>query len=401
MTQPDASWGRGFDPDRLANLELAMWKAYYRRQPARLFRLLVRANREQAGVGWARAVMAAVWLARGASRFGQSTSDYDRFLPDIAHGYRLLGLPESVDADEVARRELRWWVVRREIGLAAGASAGEAIGALYAALYGLPEASVAEAGRLRGLAAEVRDRGATVDPAGPAGPGTAYWPEVASLLRASYRHLKAALEPGGDTMAARPSPGHAPGRSASNEYAFLTEWELTATPDEIVDVLGDASALARWWPSVYLRVDVLEPGDDRGVGKVVDLYTKGWLPYTLRWRFEVTESDVPRGFAITANGDFVGRGIWAFEPLAGPQEPGGPRTRVTYDWRIVAEKGILKRLSFLMKPVFSANHRWAMARGEESLRLELARRRAAGDAAVLAAIPAPPGPTFTLRLRRP
>ena len=29
-------WGAAFDPDRLALLELRMWKAYYRRQPARL-----------------------------------------------------------------------------------------------------------------------------------------------------------------------------------------------------------------------------------------------------------------------------------------------------------------------------------------------------------------------------
>jgi hypothetical protein len=32
----------------------------------------------------------------------------------------------------------------------------------------------------------------------------------------------------------------------------------------------------------------------------------------------------------------------------------------------------LRYLSFLFKPFFSANHRWAMARGEESLRRELA-----------------------------
>jgi hypothetical protein len=37
-----------------------------------------------------------------------------------------------------------------------------------------------------------------------------------------------------------------------------------------------------------------------------------------------------------------------------------------------------------------------MARGEESLRVEIARRHAvlSGDPAILAAIPSPPGPTF-------
>ena len=190
---PDAGWGRDFEPERLARLELRAWKAYYRRQPARLFALLVLANREQAGVGWRRAVLGAIWLARAASRFGSSTGAYDRFLPGITRGYRALGIPLD-RAEEVARRELRWWVVRREIGSTAGAAAGDAITALYSALYALPASEVAEAGRLRGLAAEVRDRGANVDPDGPAGRGAAYWPKVAQLLRAAYRSLRGALD---------------------------------------------------------------------------------------------------------------------------------------------------------------------------------------------------------------
>ena len=188
-----ATWGAAFDPDRLASLELRAWKAYYRRQPLRLFGLLVMANHDQAHVSWRRALVAAFYFARGASRFARATGDYERFAPDVVRGYRALGLPADVDAQEVARRELRWWVVRREIGVAAGDEAGRAITALYSAIYRLPEQSVAEAGRLRGLAAEVRDRGASDDPAGPTAPGAAYWPQVARLLRDSYRCLHAAV----------------------------------------------------------------------------------------------------------------------------------------------------------------------------------------------------------------
>jgi len=187
-------WGRGFDPDRLAVLELRMWKAYYRRQPVRLFGLLVRALREQANVSLPRAAVAAAFLTRAAAGFARATGDYDRFAPDIARGYRLLALPGDIDADAVARHELAWWVVRREMGLAAGEAAGESISRLYAALYGIPESVVADAGRLRGLAAEVRDRGATQDRDGPVGQGDAYWPLVARLLRESYRSLSAALD---------------------------------------------------------------------------------------------------------------------------------------------------------------------------------------------------------------
>ena len=142
-------WGSDFDPDRLARLETRMWKAYYRRQPARLFGLLVQAIHEQAGVSWPRAVAASVLLTRAAAGFARATGDYERFAPDIGRAYRMLDLPDHVDAEAVARHELRWWVVRREIGLAAGTASGDSITDLYATLYDIPREHVAEAGRLR------------------------------------------------------------------------------------------------------------------------------------------------------------------------------------------------------------------------------------------------------------
>jgi len=93
------------------------------------------------------------------------------------------------------------------------------------------------------------------------------------------------------------------------------------------------------------------------------------LPYRLRWEFVITESRKPHGFTLQATGDFVGRGIWTFEQQ-------GSAVVAAYDWKIVAEKGLLKNFSAILKPVFSWNHHWAMARGEESLRRELVRRRA-------------------------
>ena len=168
-------WGPDFDPDRLARLETRMWKAYYRRQPARLFVPAGPAHcARRRSVSWPRALAAQPAPDPGGGRLRSA----DRRLRAVRPGHRpratgILGLPDHVDAEAVARHELRWWVVRREIGLAAGAAAGESITDLYAGLYGVPRERVAEAGRLRGLAAEVRDRGATDDPDGrgvPAAP---------------------------------------------------------------------------------------------------------------------------------------------------------------------------------------------------------------------------------------
>jgi len=169
------------------------------------------------------------------------------------------------------------------------------------------------------------------------------------------------------------------------EYRFLTEWSVLGTVHEVSDVLSDVRELPRWWPSTYLEVVVLDEGDEKGVGKRARLHTKGWLPYTLRWELEVTESRHPEGFSIAATGDLMGEGIWTLEQS-------GAWTLVRYDWRVRAEKPLLALLSPVLRPLFAANHRWAMARGEESLELELARRRAATPSEK-AQIPPPPLPT--------
>ena len=171
---------------------------------------------------------------------------------------------------------------------------------------------------------------------------------------------------------------------ASNDYHFITRWRVKSTVKEVSEIIGDAIGLERWWPSVYLDVQILEPGDEQGLGKVVNLYTKGWLPYTLRWTFRVTDVQTD-GFTLEAWGDFDGRGIWTFEQ-------DGPWVNVIYDWKILAEKPVLRNFSFIMKPIFSANHRWAMAQGEESLKLELARRHAVTQEE-RERVPAPPQPT--------
>lgn len=148
---------------------------------------------------------------------------------------------------------------------------------------------------------------------------------------------------------------------AVNEYHFITHWRVRGTPEEVWEIVADPLSLPRWWPAVYLAVVERPEG-------FYELHTRGRLPYTLRWSFRVTESARPDTLQLTAWGDFDGHGAWRFFKA-------GEYTQIEYDWRIVANKPLLRRLSFLLKPVFGANHHWAMARGEESLKKELERRR--------------------------
>ncbi|MFT3828010.1 MAG: hypothetical protein QM731_29095 [Chitinophagaceae bacterium] len=167
-------------------------------------------------------------------------------------------------------------------------------------------------------------------------------------------------------------------------YRFISRWRVRGTTGEVADVLRDPLDLVRWWPAVYLAADEIAPPDERGLGQRVRLRTRGFLPYTLNWELEVTESRYPVRFAIAAHGDFVGRGVWTLEQ-------DGDDAIATYDWQVTAEKPLLRTLGPALRPLFEANHRWAMRQGEESLRLELLRRRAA-SAEAKRSVPPPPGP---------
>jgi MYXO-CTERM domain-containing protein len=173
----------------------------------------------------------------------------------------------------------------------------------------------------------------------------------------------------------------------ANDYHLISNWRVPATREEVYDIVADSESLAKWWPAAFLDVLQLEPGDETGTGRIVRLETKGYLPYKLHWHLKVNDADRPNGFDFNVWGDFEGFGRWAFTEDDG-------WTNVNYDWHIAVKKPIVRYLSYLARPLFISNHRWAMARGEESLRLEVARRRVPDDDA-RASIPPPPGPVKT------
>ena len=169
----------------------------------------------------------------------------------------------------------------------------------------------------------------------------------------------------------------------TREYRFVTHWRVYGTAEEVFDVLADPSDLPRWWPSVYLAVEPLDPPAADGTGRRIALLTRGWLPYQLGWLLRVAESRRPDSLTVEADGDLEGRGKWTLEP-------DGAWVDVTFEWEVDANKPLLKLFAPVFAPAFAANHRWAMARGGESLAIELARRRA--SEAERRALPAPPPP---------
>jgi hypothetical protein len=184
-TPPGPHTARAFDPDRLADLEVEMWRAYYEKENVALFRALLTALREQFRYPWSKAARAGYHLARAAADFGKAMDNYERVLPDLEKAYAISRdwSGAGYDPAEVARAELAWWVARREPSQRDPANVGRLIGVVYSRFYQLPEERVREAGLLRARAADLRDRGG-INP---------NWPEVSRLLHESYRSLRAAL----------------------------------------------------------------------------------------------------------------------------------------------------------------------------------------------------------------
>jgi hypothetical protein len=176
---------RQFEPARLASLEVRMWQAYYAKERARLFALLVTMLHEQYRYSWATAAVEGFHLARAAATFADMRGGYEAVLPDLEAAYAQTRswTNAAFDPRAVARAELAWWVARRTPGQNSAEQIGALIAQEYALLYETTPESVAEPAFLRARAAALRDQQA-------ASPD---WDTIGRLLRASYDELLHAL----------------------------------------------------------------------------------------------------------------------------------------------------------------------------------------------------------------
>jgi hypothetical protein len=68
-------------------------------------------------------------------------------------------------------------------------------------------------------------------------------------------------------------------------------------------------------------------------------------------------------------GDLTGRGVWTLTPRDGG-------VHIRFDWRVIADRPLLRVLTPLLRPVFRWNHNWSIERAREGLE-SYARAKAA------------------------
>jgi uncharacterized protein YndB with AHSA1/START domain len=150
-------------------------------------------------------------------------------------------------------------------------------------------------------------------------------------------------------------------------YEIVSRWRVPGPIERAYQLLSDVKALPRWWPQAYHRVREIARGDNDGRGRILEITTKGALPYELTWRLEILEAEPPHLIRLGASGELVGFGEWQLVEA-------GDGVALAYAWRVRAEHAVLRRLEFVLKPIFALNHNWVMRKGEEGMKREIARR---------------------------
>lgn len=188
-----------FDPDKVAYYEKAGWEAYYDRNWLRAFRLMVQLNREEFRMSLPAAVAGAVDIVRASIAFAPlDNNDPARAEQHLQRYFEKAGrsLHLRAGAAELARLEIAYWIIHRELALRRKADHNDddiepmiaSLADLHAALFDSTPEAMRPSAEYRALAARAVDRitGRYSDDV------AADWREVEDYLRRAYRAVRAA-----------------------------------------------------------------------------------------------------------------------------------------------------------------------------------------------------------------
>lgn len=133
-----------------------------------------------------------------------------------------------------------------------------------------------------------------------------------------------------------------------SRYHFITDLRLSVDTQRVWEVVSDPEPWPAWWRWLK-RVDLLERGDESGVGARLRYEFGTALPYTISFDTEVVRIVRPRLIESRASGDLEGWGV--FQLAA---DDGG--SRLTYNWLVETTKRWMNMLTLIGRPVFSWNH---------------------------------------------
>lgn len=154
-----------------------------------------------------------------------------------------------------------------------------------------------------------------------------------------------------------------------NFYRFRSVWHLDASPREVYTALEILDDYPSWWPEI-VRADRL---DD----EVYDMTARSTLPYELRFTTRRRRRDPGAGvLEAELAGDLGGFSRWT---IAAPETTIGAADQVgtvaVFDEEVTANEALLRRLAYVARPAFRANHAVMMRNGRRGLIAYLAGLR--------------------------
>jgi hypothetical protein len=153
---------------------------------------------------------------------------------------------------------------------------------------------------------------------------------------------------------------------AAREYVFIDQFFAACDITDAYDYIANIRDYPQWWGNVYKKIEKLNNLDDDQPGVQYAVTIGGFLPYKLTISNEVTHIHKPYIIRFKAFGDLQGHGTWYFNASEGG-------TTITFDWRVVANKAVIRWFSFLLKPLFRANHHYCVKEAEKGIRNDLIR----------------------------
>ncbi len=152
-----------------------------------------------------------------------------------------------------------------------------------------------------------------------------------------------------------------------NFYKFRSEWTLHATRGDVYLALEQLDDYPLWWKQITRA----RPRSDDSY----DLTARSLLPYELEFVTTQRRRDPVEGvLEAELSGDLGGFSRWTIST-------DGAVTTAVFDEEVIANKALLRRLAYVARPAFRANHAIMMRDGQRGLQAYLAgwRRGQARD----------------------
>jgi hypothetical protein len=148
-----------FDPDEVARIEVAAWRAYYDRDFRRGLLLMLQLMHRQLRLGPLDTVLAALHAVRAQKAFAPHRNDPYAALRYLTRFYALAPRREGVDPAKLARAELDYWIAHRRLANEDDKTGlTDALARLHSLLFGGSAAQQRPSAEQRTLACNAVDR---------------------------------------------------------------------------------------------------------------------------------------------------------------------------------------------------------------------------------------------------